>query len=73
MPFWKRLWLLFTVMWVVVALLQIITILAFGEDLPPAKALNPAIFAVVVPAALYLLGWLWERWRNRKPVSGKKP
>ncbi len=71
MPFWKKLWLLFTVMWVVVAVLQIITILAFGEDVPPEKALAPALFAVAVPAALYLVGWLWARWR--KTVSGKKP
>ena len=66
MPFWKKLWLLFTVMWVVVALLQIITILAFGEDVPPSKALTPAFFAFAVPAALYFLGRLWQLWKTRR-------
>ena len=66
MPFWKKLWLLFTVMWVVVALLQIVTILAFGEEIPPEKALTPAFFAVAVPAALYFVGWFWQLWKTRR-------
>ena len=62
---WKKLWLLFTVIWVVVLLLQIGTILAVGEE-PPEKAVRPLILAVIVPAALYLLLWGWTRLRRPK-------
>ena len=65
MALWKRLWLLFTVIWVVVLLLQVGTILAVGEE-PPEKALRPIILAVVVPLALYLVLWAWQRIRPRK-------
>jgi hypothetical protein len=63
---WKKLWLLFTVIWVVVAVLNMVTILAFAEEVERAKALTPLFFAVAVPAVLYLLGWAWARWRARK-------
>jgi hypothetical protein len=63
---WKRLWLLFTVIWVVVAGLQVMSILAFGEDLEREKALLPVVFGVVVPAAAYGLGKLWELWKARR-------
>jgi hypothetical protein len=66
MAFWKKLWLLFTVIWVVVALLNVVTIVAFAEGAEREKALTPLFFAVAVPAFLYLLGWLWERWKARK-------
>jgi hypothetical protein len=62
---WKKLWLLFTVIWVVVLLLQIGTILAVGEE-PPEKAVRPLILAVIVPAVLYLLLWGWARLRRPK-------
>jgi hypothetical protein len=66
MKLWQRLWLLFTVIWVVVAALNIVSILAFGdEEVPPQKALWPLFFAFVVPAAVYLVGWAWDRWKNR--------
>ena len=69
MPLWKRLWLLFTVIWVVVAALNVGTILAFSEgELERAKALMPAVLAVVVPALLYVVGTAWEavlRYRHR--------
>lgn len=64
MPLWKRLWLLFTVIWVVVAGLNVTTILAFGEE--PDKALKPLLFGVAVPAVAYLLGWLWAWWKEKK-------
>ena len=66
MALWKRLWLLFTVIWVIVASLNIGTIIAFseGED-DSRKALVPLAFALVVPAVLYAVGWLWARWRRR--------
>ena len=66
MALWKKLWLLFTVIWVVVALLNVVTILAFAEELEREKALTPLFFAVAVPAFLYLLGWLWERWKRKR-------
>ena len=61
MKLWKKLWLLFTVIWVIVAALNVASILAFGDEVEPQKALWPAFFGVLVPAAVYGLGWLWER------------
>jgi hypothetical protein len=61
MKLWQKLWLLFTVIWVIVAALNVVSILAFGDEVEPRKALWPAFFALVVPAAAYGLGWLWER------------
>jgi hypothetical protein len=66
MAFWKKLWLLFTVIWVVVALLNVVTIVAFAEGAEREKALMPLFFALAVPALLYLLGWLWARWKARR-------
>jgi hypothetical protein len=66
MALWKRLWLLFTVIWVVVAGLNAATILLFAEGVERGKALTPLALAVAVPALLYLLGWLWQRWKARK-------
>lgn len=66
MALWKKLWLLFTVIWGVVATLNVVTILAFAEEVERGKALKPAFFGVAVPAAVYLLGWLWELWRRRQ-------
>lgn len=75
MPLWKRLWLLFTVIWVVVAGLNIATILAFSEGLEHEKWVAPFILAVTVPAVTYALAWLWVRWRSKKPPrkSGSEP
>ena len=64
MALWKRLWLLFTVIWVVVLALQVATILAVGEE-PPEKAIRPVLLALVVPALLYLVLWAWVRLRSR--------
>ena len=67
MALWKKLWLLFSVIWVVVAALNIVSILAFSEgELERDKALLPLLFAFVVPAAAYALLWTWFRLR-RKP------
>lgn len=60
---WRKWWLLFTVIWVVVALIQVGSILAFSEELD--KALQPLALALAVPAVLYALGWIWERLRKR--------
>jgi hypothetical protein len=59
---WRKWWLLFTVIWAVVALIQVGSILAFSEE--PDKALQPLVLALAVPAVLYALGWIWERIRN---------
>ena len=64
MALWKKMWLLFTVIWVVVVGLQAATILAVGEE-PPEKALQPIVLGVVVPALLYLLLWGWARFRGK--------
>ena len=61
MKLWKKLWLLFAVIWLVVAALNVVSILAFGDEVEPRKALWPAFFGVVVPAAVYCLGWVWEK------------
>ena len=63
---WKKLWLLFTVIWVVVSALNAGTILAFAPD-EAEKAWRPILIGVAVPAALYLIGmaWAWVR-RDRK-------
>lgn len=65
MPLWKKLWLLFTAIWVVVAALNVVTILVFAEEAERAKAVMPLFFGFAIPAFLYLLGWLWERWKAR--------
>jgi hypothetical protein len=64
MKLWQKLWLLFTVIWVFVAALNVGTILFFGDEIDPEKALWPALFAVLVPAAAYGLGWVWDRLTN---------
>lgn len=65
-PLWKKLWLLFTVMWVVVAGLNVMTILAFSDEVEHAKALYPAAFGLGVPALLYAVGWAWELFTRKK-------
>lgn len=64
MPLWKKLWLLFTVIWAVVAALNVITILAFAEEVERGKAAMPLLWGIAVPALVYLLGWLRERFRR---------
>jgi len=58
MPLWKRLWILFSVIWVVVAGLDVATILALGDN-PPAKAIGPGVLMVAVPVVGYLIVWLF--------------
>jgi hypothetical protein len=59
---WQKLWLLFAVIWAVVAALQVGTILAVSGE--PEKALQPALYGIAVPGVAYLLAWLWNRWRG---------
>jgi len=67
---WKKLWLLFTVIWVVVSGLNAGTILAFSPD-EREKALQPIVLAIAVPALLFLIGWAWQRLRGRQGPSEK--
>jgi hypothetical protein len=62
---WKKLWLLFTVIWVVVSALNAGTILAFSEE--HEKALQPIVLGVVVPVLLYLIGLGWQHLRGKPP------
>ena len=64
MPLWKKFWLLFAVISVIVAGLHAATIVAFSE---PEKAILPAFLGLAVPAVIYLLLWAWVRWRGEKP------
>jgi len=65
MPLWKKMWLLFSVIWGVLAALQVATIVAFAEgEVDRAKWVWPALFGVGVPAAVFALAWLWNRWRG---------
>jgi hypothetical protein len=61
MALWQRLWLLFSVIWVVVAALNAFTILAFAEGAEREKAIYPVAFGVLVPALLYALLWGWQK------------
>jgi ABC-type proline/glycine betaine transport system permease subunit len=63
MPLWKRLWLLFTVIWVVVSGLNAGTIIAFSEE--HEKALRPLVLMVAVPALLYVIFAMWFRLRRK--------
>jgi hypothetical protein len=48
-----------------VAGLNAATIIAFSEgEIERAKWVWPAALAVVVPAAVFALAWLWNRWRG---------
>jgi len=64
MPLWKKLWLLFAVIWLVVSALNAGTILAFSEQ--QEKAVRPIAVGLAVPALAYLLAWLWDRRRRRR-------
>ena len=64
MPQWKKWWLLFSVIWVVVAAIQVATILATSEE--PDKAWRPVLVGLGLPAFLYLGGWIWARLKRRR-------
>ena len=59
---WQKLWLLFAVIWVVVAAIQVGAILAFSGE--PDKAVQPVLYGIAVPAVAYFLAWLWNRLRK---------
>ena len=68
MPLWKKLWLLFAVIWIVVAGLNVFTIVAFGDN-PGAAVIRPLELMLGVPALAYVLAWGVARLRQR---SGRK-
>lgn len=65
MPLWKKLWLLFSVIWVFVGLLNVATILAVADAAERGKAWMPIIVTVAVPPIVYVLAgfmaWLRRR------------
>ena len=65
MALWKKLWILFTVIWVVVAALNAGTIIAFSGE--PEKSVRPILIGVVVPIVLYGVLWVWVRLRRKPP------
>ena len=69
MALWKKMWLLFTAIWLTVAALNVVTILAFADPVEHPKALVPVAFGVLVPAAAYGLGWAWDKLRRGKKAS----
>ena len=71
MALWQRLWLLFSVIWVVVAALNVFTILAFAEGVEREKAIYPVVFGVVVPAVAYAIAWTW--FYLQKKFFGSEP
>ena len=60
---WKSWWLLFAVIWVVVAGLQVGLILGTSEE--PEKAWQPAILGILVPAVAYAIGWIWSYFKKK--------
>ena len=64
MPLWKKLWLLFTVIWVVVAALNVFTIVAFGDN-PGQAVIRPLALMLGVPALAYGVAWIAARIRQR--------
>ena len=64
MALWRRFWLLGSVIWVVVCLLNAFSILAFSEG-EEGKALQPLALAVTVRAVAYAALWLYFRWRSK--------
>jgi len=64
LPLWKRFWLLFTAIWVAVSLLHALTLVTLGEDVPQDRLVNLLLATVLVPAAIYGIGWAWEAFRR---------
>lgn len=65
MALWKKFWILFTVVWGLVALLNVATILAFAEQVPTETVAVLLSVGAGVPALLYALGWTRDRLRLR--------
>ena len=70
MALWKRFWLLFAVIWVALAALQAFLLLAVSDE--PERALQPALYGIGVPAAVYLLGWCREKLVKKRAKKGSE-
>jgi hypothetical protein len=66
MPIWKRFWILFTAIWLLMALLSAATMIAFAENIEADRMIKLLAGAVLVPAALYAAGSLQYRFRKRR-------
>jgi hypothetical protein len=66
MPLWKKLWLLFSVIWVFVGLLHVTTILALADAAERSRVWTPIVFTLVVPPLVYALAWVVARLRRRE-------
>ncbi len=74
MKLWQKLWLLFAVIWVVVAGLNVMTILVFSDEADLwEKARKPAAFGLAVPALLYLILWGWHALRRKSEPTSQEP
>ncbi len=71
MPIWKRFWILFTAIWLLIALMNMATVFVFAEKVDAARLLQQVIVVVLVPAALYAVGALRDhvRRRGRPPAA----
>jgi len=61
---WKKFWLLFTAIWVVVSLLHVLTLVTLADEVPGERLANLLLATVLVPGVLYAVGWLWA-WIRR--------
>ena len=64
MALWRRFWLLGSAIWALVCVLNAATILAFSEG-EAAKAVQPLVLALAVPALAYGALWLTLRLRRK--------
>jgi hypothetical protein len=62
LPLWKKFWLLFAVIWAFLGLLQSATIFLLSDE--PEKGWRPLVLAIVVPALVYGVLWVWQRLRR---------
>ncbi len=61
---WQRFWLLFSVLWIVVAALNIVTLLVLEEKVPEERLETLLLVAVLVPAVLFGIGRVWQAFRR---------
>lgn len=61
---WQRFWVLLSAIWALVCLLNAFTILAFSEG-EGAKAVQPIVLALAVPALAYAALWAYFRLRSK--------
>lgn len=64
LPLWQRFWLLFSALWIVVATLNVVTLLAFEEKVPEERLETLLLVAVLVPTVLFGIGRVWQAFRR---------